>query len=129
MPCGQQDCAQAHSTIHRCGPASRAREDLTLYDKVDYTKDDFDYTVHETNPTQSLDERERRRRRQTNDLTDYDIELIGGAGVTDQAWMYNGNDWKSMAKMSIGRDRPACSLINMPDGKVTFQHNSQFAII
>ena len=90
--------------------------------------------------------RRRRRRRQTEDSRDYgaeysddyggdyeaggdskagesiDYELsnneIGGALQTNKTWLYNGNSWEARAEMSIARDRPACSIVNMPNGEV-----------
>ena len=44
---------------------------------------------------------------------------VDGGFQTNRTWIYNGQEWKETAQMNIARDRPACSLVNMPDGKVT----------
>ena len=36
----------------------------------------------------------------------------------NKTWLFNGNTWEERTPMSIPRDRPACSIINMPDGEV-----------
>ena len=46
-------------------------------------------------------------------------ENIGGAVQTNKTWMFNGNSWEARAEMSIARDRPACSIMNMPNGEVS----------
>ena len=43
---------------------------------------------------------------------------IDGGHQNKRTWIYDGQQWKETAKMNIARDRPACSLVNMPDGKV-----------
>ena len=62
-----------------------------------------------------------RRRRQidTNDLyyEAYEDKVAGGISNV-KTWMYDGSTWEEIAPMSITRDRPACSLLNMPNGKV-----------
>ena len=65
--------------------------------------------------------RRRRRRRQANEVGDdyeYSVSEKGGALQTNKTWLFNGNTWEEKAPMSIPRDRPACSIINMPDGEV-----------
>ena len=45
-----------------------------------------------------------------------------GGYQNQRTWIYHGigidSQWKETAETHIGRDRPACSLVNMPDGKV-----------
>ena len=45
--------------------------------------------------------------------------ITNGGYQTNRTWIYNGQQWTETAEMKIARDRPACSLLNMPDGKVT----------
>ena len=45
-------------------------------------------------------------------------ETLGGGGQTDRSWLFSGEEWHEVAPAPIGRDRPACSIVNMPDGKV-----------
>ena len=54
-----------------------------------------------------------------NDDVEYTNEDIGGAVQTNKTWMFNGNSWEARAEMSIARDRPACSIMNMPNGEVS----------
>ena len=42
---------------------------------------------------------------------------VGGM-QNDRTWIYNSTHWKETARTHVARDRPACSLVNMPDGKV-----------
>ena len=51
---------------------------------------------------------------------DYEYSFVekGGALQTNKTWLFNGNTWEEKTPMSIPRDRPACSIINMPDGEV-----------
>ena len=66
--------------------------------------------------------RRRRRRRQAESYdveTDYDTTFKGGALQTNKTWLFNGNTWEERTPMSIPRDRPACSIINMPNGEVS----------
>lgn len=53
-----------------------------------------------------------------NDDVEYTNEDIGGAVQTNKTWMFNGKSWEARAEMSIARDRPACSIMNMPNGEV-----------
>ena len=81
-------------------------------------KEDYDYVREKKR-------RRRRRRRQasTNELPtedyDYSVSEKGGALQTNKTWLFNGNTWEERTPMSIPRDRPACSIINMPDGEVS----------
>ena len=78
-------------------------------------KDDYDYIREKKR-------RRRRRRRQasTNEEDyDYSVSKKGGALQTNKTWLFNGNTWEEKTPMSIPRDRPACSIINMPDGEVS----------
>ena len=34
------------------------------------------------------------------------------------AWIYDGYDWNRLPDMSVVRDRPACSVLNVQDGSV-----------
>ena len=45
--------------------------------------------------------------------------FIGGGIQNRRTWMYNTTNWIEIAESSIARDRPACSLVNMPSGKVS----------
>ena len=38
------------------------------------------------------------------------IDISGGGVQLANAWMFDGESWKGLAKMSISRDRPACTL-------------------
>merc|ERR1719150_414093 len=51
---------------------------------------------------------------------DYEYSFVekGGALQTNKTWLFNGNTWEEKTPMSIPRDRPACSIINMPDGEI-----------
>lgn len=44
--------------------------------------------------------------------------MTAGGHQTNRTWIYDGQQWKETAEMKIGRDRPACSLVNMHDGKI-----------
>ena len=43
---------------------------------------------------------------------------IGGGISLKRAWLFDGYYWNELPDMSQVRDRPACSLVNMPDGSV-----------
>ena len=43
---------------------------------------------------------------------------IGGGVTLNRAWLFDGYYWNEVSDMSQVRDRPACSLVNMPDGSV-----------
>ncbi len=45
--------------------------------------------------------------------------MTEGGHQANRTWIYDGQQWKETAEMKIARDRPACSLVNMHDGKVT----------
>ena len=79
--------------------------------------EDEDYDIRERR------RRRRRRKRQSEKSEEYDYENVskGGAVQTDKAWIYNGLTWDEKARMSMARDRPACSLVNMPNGDVRFK--------
>ena len=53
-------------------------------------------------------------------IEDYDnyVSQKGEALQTNKTWLFNGNTWEEKTPMSIPRDRPACSIISMPDGEV-----------
>ena len=75
--------------------------------------------------------RRRRRRRQAESYdveTDYDTTFKGGALQTNKTWLFNGNTWEERTPMSIPRDRPACSIINMPNGEVRKFDKSQSVV-
>ena len=63
-----------------------------------------------------------------NDTFDVDekINLCGGIQL-NRTWIYDGIQWNEMAPMSIARDRPACSLVNMPNGKVPLYIMQEFS--
>ena len=95
--------------------------DYASYEGDDYPSDGEKQT--DTKLPEDYDIRERRRRRrkrQAENVEEYDYENVkkGGAIQTDKAWIYNGNTWEEKAPMSVARDRPACSLVNMPNGEV-----------
>ena len=46
------------------------------------------------------------------------VQKRGGGVTNNEAWIYNGKTWELIAPMSKPRDRPACSLVNMGNGKV-----------
>ena len=61
----------------------------------------------------------KRRRRRDVDYEDYDVPYDTGGGFSNgKTWMYDGKNWKEKKPIGVARDRPACSLISMPDGKV-----------
>ena len=41
-----------------------------------------------------------------------------GGYQNERTWIYDSTKWKETAEPNVARDRPACSLVNMPDGKV-----------
>ena len=105
--------------------------DPTQY--VDYGYDDYyDYGAQDNGdgaPQTKLPEAPStrdRKRRQTNDVDFGDdnvavadnFEVFAGAVQTNKTWIYDGNVWRPKAEMKFARDRPGCSLVNMPDGKV-----------
>ena len=47
-------------------------------------------------------------------------KLNGGGYQNRRTWMYNTNRWIETAESSVARDRPSCSLVNMPNGKVDY---------
>ena len=48
--------------------------------------------------------------------------LIRGGHQNRRTWIYNTTNWIETAESIIARDRPACSIVNMPNGNVsTFQ--------
>ena len=59
----------------------------------------------------------------TNETID-EIEAPIAGGITlSNSWMFDGSSWKALAKMSTPRDRPACSLMHMNDGSVSYRLN------
>ena len=67
-----------------------------------------------------------RRRRQANNQTDEDETFIPegipvgiAPGVlTNRTWMFDGRAWVEKAEMRIAREKHACSIVNMANGKV-----------
>ena len=54
-----------------------------------------------------------------------------GGYQNQRTWIYNSTHWIETAPTKIARDRPACSIVNSPDGKVfnyNFHHKSTFSI-
>ena len=48
--------------------------------------------------------------------------VIRGGHQNRRTWIYNATNWIETAESIIARDRPACSIVNMPNGNVsTFQ--------
>ena len=43
---------------------------------------------------------------------------IGGGYSLKSAWIYDGYDWNRLPDMSVVRDRPACSVLNVQDGSI-----------
>ena len=41
-----------------------------------------------------------------------------GGEQNEKTWIFNTTHWKSTAPSLVARDRPACCIVNMPDGKV-----------
>ena len=50
-----------------------------------------------------------------NNKTQYNFVVLGSQS---NAYMYDGRQWQRMAKMSVVRDKPACSLVQHDDGSV-----------
>lgn len=48
-----------------------------------------------------------------------DLGAIGGGFALKRAWLFDGYYWTEIADMHIVRDRPACSVLEMPDGTVS----------
>jgi hypothetical protein len=47
------------------------------------------------------------------------VDGIGGGTYFDRAWIFDGKDWHNITHMSVARDQPACSLVEMDDGEVS----------
>ena len=45
---------------------------------------------------------------------------LGGGIYLKLAWIFNGESWEKIAPMTVVRDHPACSLVEMDDGEVLF---------
>ena len=41
-----------------------------------------------------------------------------GGFQNKRTWIYNTTHWVETAESIVARDRPACSLLHLPDGKV-----------
>ena len=52
----------------------------------------------------------------TNPDPPHDESFVAGRSLS-KAWMYDGNYWEEVPDMSITRDRPACSLVQLPNGE------------
>ena len=54
-----------------------------------------------------------------------------GGEQNEKTWIFNTTHWKSTAPSLVARDRPACCIVNMPDGKVctTYVHLMKLNII
>ena len=96
----------------------------------DYYSENYQYPEDADTKLPDVQVRERRRRRQANQN---DIKENEGSGdvtfaavQTANTYMYDGGQWDKKAPMSTTRDRPACSIINMPDGKVSLQLHTVF---
>ena len=59
----------------------------------------------------------------TNETIDEIEAPIAGGKTLSNSWMFDGSSWKALAKMSTPRDRPACSLMHMNDGSVSYRLN------
>ena len=57
----------------------------------------------------------------TNETIDEIEAPIAGGKFLSNSWMFDGSSWKALAEMSTPRDRPACSLMHMDDGSVSYQ--------
>ena len=57
----------------------------------------------------------------TNETIDEIEAPIAGGKTLSNSWMFDGSSWKALAEMSTPRDRPACSLMHMNDGSVSYQ--------
>ena len=68
---------------------------------------------------------EKRRRRRAANEEEYH-EPVGGGTTNGQTWMFEGKDWTKKAEIPTPRDRPSCSLVNMPNGKVKFRSKLDF---
>ena len=51
---------------------------------------------------------------------------FGGGGYTERAWIFDGKEWTDTKKMSVKRDTPSCSLIELGDGEVSVHFKSLF---
>lgn len=95
--------------------------DCTQFCDKDVNKDDPDnYYYYDYD-----DYAHRRRRRQVDEVNyNYDSSdgVKAGGGSIRKAWLYDGRSWEEIAPMTVTRDRPACSLLNMPNGKVIQCH-------
>ena len=86
--------------------------------KPDDKNDEYDYYGYD-------DLSKRRRRRAAND-EEYQ-EQVGGGTTNGQTWMFEeGKYWTQKAQIPTPRDRPSCSLVNMPNGKVNFRSKLDF---
>ena len=52
------------------------------------------------------------------DIDEIEAPIVGGRNLNN-AWMFDGSNWKALAIMSTPRDRPACSLVHMDDDSVS----------
>ena len=93
----------------------------------DYKDGGSDYEYEDYGKGGGGRDRKRRQVQQAtlDDLKSGDIvgtvivnETIGGGGQTDRSWLFSGEEWHEVKAAPVGRDRPACSIVNMPDGKV-----------
>ena len=94
---------------------------LTAYNVDGATSIEKDDDIFDNaNIIDGADERDRRRRREDQNNIDKNntINDLGGGYQTNKVWIYNGNKWEERKPMSIARDRPACSIVNMPNGEV-----------
>eukprot|EP00095_Tigriopus_kingsejongensis_P000444 maker-scaffold492_size156171-snap-gene-0.17 protein:Tk00444 transcript:maker-scaffold492_size156171-snap-gene-0.17-mRNA-1 annotation:"AT19278p" len=44
--------------------------------------------------------------------------LYNSGESQDKVWLHDGNDWAQLEPMSVRRDRPACSLVQLADGQI-----------
>ena len=86
-------------------------------DNPDDPNEEYDYYDY--------DLKKRRRRRAANE--DEYHKSIGGGTINGETWMFEeGKYWTKKAEISTPRDRPSCSLVNMPNGKVKFRSKLDF---
>ena len=99
-------------------------EDCTQFCDKHINKDDLDnYYYYEYDDYDGYEQK--RRRRQADEMS-YDTSGGGiGAGGDSigKAWLYDGRSWEEIAPMTVARDRPSCSVLNMPNGKVILHHS------
>ena len=103
-------------TAHKAtDPVQEQVQQEYSYDYYGYQ--DYDSGVPQTKQVDQV-RQENLQANEASGLSPNPNDTFGGAIQTNKTWMYDGSSWSPKAEMKIARDRPACSIINMPDGKV-----------